>query len=1278
MGDVLSNPQKREIYDTYGNIGIEQMGEDGEDQVIREDLIKIGIVMLSDLGIKEEEKARKLLKKKGFTQAEILLCFKRMEENENKEEEDDLEEALEPREDMIVRGVNFWKHDKVKKAPPNIIKLFLKEQGLTKFELEQVELEVLGIPYTEEEKKEMEQEGWFEGSNGEFKHNTGSSGLSYGFSPDDDDGSGGKPKTKEDEEWEDSFFSDEEEDVSTDEEFSEDNKESGNSTKTNRTKASTGAQGNSDGNNTFVDRRRIYRMPVREMQVEQGARFWLLPKVLEQSKQFPGMVEKFLVQKGLTKWEIDEVRRRVYREVRKEEEEKAAEGDFFETEDGESDGNAGLDDEGYDMNAAAESASGMPDDAAADQQTGNENDAGEETGAIREDMVDYALQFFEQQGSQQIHDEQLVMFLKQKGLTPAEISAVQRRIEGEGSADDPANDDFFIDADATEEELEEQARKEMEAKSAKSMPVRDDMCTQAVAFVRELYKKGAQGADQEKPLLFVEKQGLNEAEMAEVRKRLEMTEEEEVEYMKTRHAKTNPITEEEIESALKSELADFYRKHNPAKLETPRKLVWILRKYSGPEKREKLMKKLRIKYGLSSIEKEDTKQPPPVKKTKKSKKADNTIQEDDDFFGAVDGDSDKKQAPGMQIPGSDDPPTKEEWAESGNVVHLRTIDFPSWRQNHPRGSVMFYTPWCPPCMKLKSHLVSISQNDDVLNNNVSLAAVDCDSQRWACDKLNITVLPTLLWFDGGDLLSGQTTYPYIETKNKEAEILEWIMLFVNPLWGPEEVAIKEGPQESEPAVTIVKEVESTSHLHNLHEEKKGMFLMFHAPWCDHCKRAKPHFKALATEYENDVTFGTVNCDAHYELCEEYQIEGYPTFYYFAETLDDILSYGGPRDLENFRTFMSAQITERVDVPIQTTDLRTLRVGQLKGLLQEMGFECPTCQPVEDYVKRLQPVKDAKMKEQEELQKQEERERKILEEQEEDDDDTSDRRKLLSKRETEGKSGFEARVTHFDGIEWKSPKVAKQRENGAIVLFYAPWCRYSKAAIPLYSRFNSELRSISGGSLKNALVGAVNCEKNKKFCDKEGISGYPTILSYKGDSSTEFEGRVTVKGLIKYFQEKVIGSDGAVEGGKSNSDLNLPAWTDSGNVVKVTDDNFGDRRDPNGHLFLMFHAPWCSHCKDAKPHFAAASLGGAAAERVDFKGTVFGAVDCELEAQLCSDFNINKYPTFAWLGGSDRNLVPDEYTGERETEEMVDYVLTKLMGNRVPDDFFEDGDDNAAA
>ena len=72
-----------------------------------------------------------------------------------------------------------------------------------------------------------------------------------------------------------------------------------------------------------------------------------------------------------------------------------------------------------------------------------------------------------------------------------------------------------------------------------------------------------------------------------------------------------------------------------------------------------------------------------------------------------------------------------------------------------------------------------------------------------------------------------------------------------------------------------------------------------------------------------------------------------------------------------------------------------------------------------------------------------------------------------------------------------------------------------------------------------------------------------------------------------------------------------------------------------------------------------------------KGTVFGAVDCDAEEELCQDFSIKKYPTFAYMPGNVKDVVPDEYTGERDAEEMVDYILTKSMGTSVPDEFFEE-------
>ena len=42
-----------------------------------------------------------------------------------------------------------------------------------------------------------------------------------------------------------------------------------------------------------------------------------------------------------------------------------------------------------------------------------------------------------------------------------------------------------------------------------------------------------------------------------------------------------------------------------------------------------------------------------------------------------------------------------------------------------------------------------------------------------------------------------------------------------------------------------------------------------------------------------------------------------------------------------------------------------------------------------------------------------------------------------------------------------------------------------------------------------------------------------------------------------------------------------------------------------------------------------------------------------------------------MPGNVKDVVPDEYDGERDAEEMVDFVLSKLIGANVPDSFFEE-------
>ena len=66
-----------------------------------------------------------------------------------------------------------------------------------------------------------------------------------------------------------------------------------------------------------------------------------------------------------------------------------------------------------------------------------------------------------------------------------------------------------------------------------------------------------------------------------------------------------------------------------------------------------------------------------------------------------------------------------------------------------------------------------------------------------------------------------------------------------------------------------------------HKEKPSIFAMFYAPWCNHCKESKPIFEESALQHKDTTKYIRVDCEAQRKLCYEYQIDGYPTFYYFS-------------------------------------------------------------------------------------------------------------------------------------------------------------------------------------------------------------------------------------------------------------------------------------------------------------------------------------------------------------------------------------------------------------
>jgi len=73
---------------------------------------------------------------------------------------------------------------------------------------------------------------------------------------------------------------------------------------------------------------------------------------------------------------------------------------------------------------------------------------------------------------------------------------------------------------------------------------------------------------------------------------------------------------------------------------------------------------------------------------------------------------------------------------------------------------------------------------------------------------------------------------------------------------------------------------------------KTVFVKFYAPWCGHCKKMKPDWDKLMTEFADSKTalVAEVDCTAGGKsLCDEVGVRGYPT-----------LKYGDPNNMEDYK------------------------------------------------------------------------------------------------------------------------------------------------------------------------------------------------------------------------------------------------------------------------------------------------------------------------------------------------------------------------------------------
>lgn len=90
-----------------------------------------------------------------------------------------------------------------------------------------------------------------------------------------------------------------------------------------------------------------------------------------------------------------------------------------------------------------------------------------------------------------------------------------------------------------------------------------------------------------------------------------------------------------------------------------------------------------------------------------------------------------------------------------------------------------------------------------------------------------------------------------------------------------------------------------------------------------------------------------------------------------------------------------------------------------------------------------------------------------------------------------------------------------------IKFYAPWCHHCQAMGPNWVQMAREMK----GKLN---VGEVDCDANKKLCKDIGVKGYPTVLLFRGNERTEYQGMRGLGDFVDYAGKAAAIGAGVVD------------------------------------------------------------------------------------------------------------------------------------------------------
>ncbi|CAG2120682.1 unnamed protein product, partial [Medioppia subpectinata] len=213
--------------------------------------------------------------------------------------------------------------------------------------------------------------------------------------------------------------------------------------------------------------------------------------------------------------------------------------------------------------------------------------------------------------------------------------------------------------------------------------------------------------------------------------------------------------------------------------------------------------------------------------------------------------------------------------------------------------VDFFSPWCPPCMRLMPEIRKASRN---ANHLVNFGTIDCTVHSSMCKKYNIRSYPTVLLYNS-------SVAHQFHGQHSEHDLIDFIQDTLFP---------------------TVTHLTPETFKENVERKKSTTLWLvdFFAPWCGPCQRLAPQWTKLAKmlKDEPNVMVGSIDCQAYSQLCGDLEVRSYPTIrlyphkdskYYSKDQKFQVFN-GHNRDAESLRVWVYNFIPSSVK-EIETED-----------------------------------------------------------------------------------------------------------------------------------------------------------------------------------------------------------------------------------------------------------------------------------------------------------------------------------------------------------------------